>query len=253
MKKTKAVKERTDKPLAERYISMSNALARSAQGLSLSEKRAVSMALAKTDSVSGKDAVAAQFRNGWTVHLSAEEYAQEFGVSSDTAYEQLKTAADALLNRQVRTMTQTIKGLKEVKTNWCGQCTYHHGEGWVEIAFTHQISPHLLGLRSKFISYKLKQVGALRSIYSWRLFECLQSWGSKGMWSPDIEEFCHAMEVPKGLADFGQIRRRVIEPALKELREKDNQLIDLVLKKAGRKVTGLVFTYRPNPQGQLPI
>jgi plasmid replication initiation protein len=253
MKKTIVVKERTGKPLAERYVSMSNALARSAQGLTLSEKRVVAMALAKTDTKSNSDKVRAQFREGWTVHLSADEYANEFGLTHDAAYLQLKSAADNLLKRQVRTMTQTIKGVKEVKTNWCGQCIYHHGEGWVEIAFTTQISPHLLDLKSKFTTYKLQQVSALRSVYSWRLFECLKSWGDKGRWSPDIEEFMHAMDAPPSLSDFGQVKRRIIDPALKELREKDNQLIDLVLKKAGRKVTGLVFTFQSNPQGQLPL
>jgi plasmid replication initiation protein len=253
MKKINHVKERTDKPLAERYISMSNAIARSAQGLKLSEKRVVSMALAKTDSVPAKDAIQAQWKNGWTVHLTAEEYANEFNIDARTAYDQLKDAADNLLKRQVRTMTQTIRGLKETKTNWCGQCTYHHGEGWVEIAFTSQIAPHLLGLRTKFVSYQLKQASALRSIYSWRLFECLKSWGDKGKWSPEIEEFCYAMDIPKSFSDFGQIRRRVIEPALKELREKDNQLIDLVLRKSGRKVIKLEFTCKPNPQGNLDL
>jgi len=253
MKKANHIKERTDKPLAERYVSMSNALARSAQGLKLSEKRVVSMALAKTDSVPAKDAIQAQWKNGWTVHLTADEYANEFNIDARTAYDQLKDAADNLLKRQVRTMVQTVKGLKETKTNWCGQCTYHHGEGWVEIAFTPQIAPHLLGLRTKFVSYKLEQAGALRSIYSWRLFECLKSWGNKGKWSPDIDEFCHAMDVPKSLTDFGQIRRRVVEPALKELREKDNQLIDLALIKSGRKVIKLKFTFRPNPQGALDL
>ena len=253
MKKANHIKERTDKPLEDRYVSMSNALARSAQGLKLSEKRVVSLALAKTDSVSAKDAAQAQWKNGWTVHLTADEYASAFNIDARTAYDQLKDAGDNLLNRQVRTMVQTIKGMKETKTNWCGQCTYHHGEGWVEIAFTPQIAPHLLGLRTKFVSYKLEQASALRSIYSWRLFECLHSWGDKGKWSPAIEEFCYAMDVPKSLTDFGQIRRRVIEPALKELREKDNQLIDLVLKKSGRKVIKLEFTYKPNPQGKLDL
>lgn len=254
MNARKPVVERTDKPLAERYVSMSNALARSAQGLTLSEKRVVAIALAKTDTKSNSDKVRAQFREGWTVHLSADEYANEFGLTHDAAYLQLKSAANNLLKRQVRTMTQTIKGIREVKTNWCGQCTYHHGEGWVEIAFTSQISPHLLDLKSKFTTYKLQQVSAMRSVYSWRLFECLKSWGDKGKWSPDIEEFVHAMDVPETYrSNFKDIRVRVIEPALKELREKDNQLIELELKKAGRKVTGLVFTFRPNPQGQLEL
>jgi plasmid replication initiation protein len=254
MKAKNHVAERTDKPIAERYVSMSNALARSAQGLKLSEKRVVAMALAKTDSVPARDAVNAQFKNGWTVKLTAEEYVDVYGIDARTAYDQLKTAAKSLLRRQVKTMTQSQKGLKEVETNWCGQCTYHHGEGWVEIAFTPQIAPHLLGLRSKFVTHKLQQVSALRSIYSWRLFECLKSWGDKGIWSVDIDKFNHAMEVPNSfLANFGMVRRNVLEPALKELREKDSMVIDLELKKAGRKVTGLVFKFNPNPQGRLDL
>lgn len=252
MKAKNHMPERTDVAIPERYINMSNALARSAQGLKLSEKRIVALALAKTDSVSMQSASAAQRNNGWTVRISAEEYAETYCVDADTAYSQIKSGAMDLFKRHVKTMTNTPKGLKEVFTNWCGQCIYHHGEGWAEIAFTPQIAPHLLGLRSKFVSYKLKQASALRSIYAWRLFECLQSWGNKGVWSVPIDKFNHAMEVPpSSLKNFGILRLKVIEPALKELREKENMLIDLEIQKAGRKVTGLVFKFKQNEQRQL--
>lgn len=242
MKKYSHLTERTNKSLHDRFISMSNALARSAQGLTLSEKRVVALALVKTDSVPEQDAINAMQNNGWNVKLTAEEYSIIYNLDTRTAYDQIKMAADKLLCRQVKTMQQTPKGAKEIKTNWCGQCTYHHGEGWVEIAFTPQISPHLLGLREKFTSYQLKQASALRSIYSWRLFECLQSWKSKGVWSPTIEEFSFAMEAPESCRkNFGQMRLRIIDPALKELQEKDHKHIELELKKSGRKVTGLVF------------
>jgi plasmid replication initiation protein len=235
---------RTDKPLPERYVSMSNALARSAQGLRLPEKRALSLALAKTDSVPAKDLVMAG-KAGWVVKLTAEEYAETFQVSAVESYVQLKAAAKNLIKRQVRTMTNTPRGLKEVETNWCGQCTYHHGEGWVEIAFTPQISPHLLALRTKFTSYQLKQASALRSIYAWRLFECLQSWKKKGVWSPTVEEFNRAMDVPPSLLkNFGQVTRRVIAPAVKELREKDSFIVDVELVKSGRKVISLVLKFK---------
>lgn len=246
--------ERTDVAIPERYVSMSNALARSAQGLKLSEKRVVALALAKTDSMSMQSASTAQRSNGWTVRISASEYIETYDVDADTAYSQLKSAAKSLRGRFVRTLTQAPKGIIETETNWCGQCKYHNGEGWVEIAFTPQIAPHLLGLRSKFTSYKLKQASALRSIYAWKLFENLQSWGKVGVWSVDIDKFSHAMEAPETCKkNFGQMRLRVIEPALKELREKDNMSIELELKKAGRKVTGLVFKFNPNPQGKLDL
>ena len=249
--KVRRMKPRTDIAIPDRYVSMSNALARSAQGLSLSEKRVVSLALALTDSVSSKELIFSG-KEGWSVKLNASDYAETYEVDLDTSYSQLKTAGKHLMKRTVRTLANSPRGLKEVETNWCAQCTYHHGEGWIEIAFTPQIAPHLLGLRSKFTSYKLKQASALRSIYSWRLFECLQSWKSKGAWVVELDEFQRLMDAPASLRkDFGRLRARVLEPALKELREKDRLIIDLELQRAGRKITGLTFRFREDPQLKL--
>lgn len=249
-----SIPERTVKPIQERFVSMSNALARSAQGLRLSEKRVVSLALAKTDSRSLKDLNLAKMARGFKAKLTAAEYAESYDIDSDTAYDQLVAAGKYLMRRQVRTLESTRKGLKEVETNWCGRCTYHHGEGWIEISFTEEITPHLLGLRKAFTSYKLNQASALRSIYSWRLFECFQSWKTTGVWSPTIEEFHQAMEAPETCRNnFGQLRLKVIEPALKELREKDNMDINYELEKAGRKVVGLIFRFQKNAQGALDL
>lgn len=227
---------------------MSNGLARSAHGLSLAEKRVVAVGLAKTDSMSSQALVSAA-KYGWSVRITALEYAKEFDVSADAAYLQLKEAGDNLLKRQVRTVVETGKGLRETKINWCGQVVYHHGEGWIEIAFTHFIAPHLLALRTNFLQYKLKQTNALRSVYTWRLMEAVLSWRDKKTkvctWAPSIDEFCHAMEVPdtyKG--DFGQLRRRVIDPAIKELKAKNDMDIEWEARKSGRKVVGLFFTYK---------
>ena len=56
---------------------------------------------------------------------------------------------------------------------------------------------------------------------------------------------------PSYQKDFGAIRRRVIEPAIEELVEKDNLIITLELIKSGRKVIGLDFKFKDNPQGKL--
>ena len=176
-------------------------------------------------------------------------------MSLDAAYQQMKAAGDHFLKRIVRRLETDHKGrIIEHKSNWLSGTTYHHGEGWVEVRFSYEVAPHLLGLRSKFTSYKLKQASALRSVYAWRLFECLQSWKGKGVWSPTVEEFAFAMEAPETCRkNFGQMRLRIIDPALKELREKNNLEINLELKKSGRKVTDLVFTFQQNPQRQLPL
>ncbi len=109
----------------------------------------------------------------------------------------------------------------------------------MRFTFTPEVAPELL---------------ALRSIYAWRLFECLQSWKDKGRWTPTLDEFRTAMDAPESCReDFFNLRARIIQPAVNELRTKDNLLIDWQPVKSGQRYVGLVFTFRPDPQGRLAI
>lgn len=239
-----------EQSLAELQVNMSNALTRSAHSLSLAEKRIVAACIAKTDQMPNMTQV--RQRGAWLVRLSAADYAEAFDVDINTAYEQLHDASENLFNRYIRTTRKTRKGIEEYKFRWVGGVKYHKGEGWVELDWWHEVVPHLFGLRREFTSYKLKQASALRSKHSWRLFELFQSWQGEGRYRPTIEEFCLAMDVPESyLKNFKEVRRRVIEPAVNELIEKNNMLITWTTQNAGRKVVGLDFKFRENPQRQL--
>lgn len=249
-----------DKAVGDMWVNMSNALARASHSLSLSEKRIISAALGQTDSLPAKSLMLGQ-NQGWKVKLTASDYATTFDVSMDTAYDQLKSASDVLFERYIRLVDKTPRGPKERKFRWVSGVTYHHGEGWVELNFTPEVAPHVLALRRNFTTYKLKQAAAYRSIFTWRLMECFMSWTDSkkhpagvmcGRYSPDIEEFQKAMDAPEScLTDYAQLRRRVIEPAVKELREKGNLLIEWEPERKGRKVTKLHFVFKPNPQQSL--
>lgn len=253
MSKEKRMQPRTDVAIPDRYISMSNALARGAQGLNLGQKRIISMGMAMTDSIPAKDLLDGS-RNGWTVRFSAADYAETFEVDIHTAYDQMKTASRSLLRKLWTTQRMDGRTLVTTQGQWLSLAEYRKNEGVIDIKFHEKVAPHLLGLRSKFTSYKLKQTAALRSIYSTRLFECLCSWKEKGRWVVDIEEFQKIMEAPASCTkDFFNLRQRIIEPAVKELRDKDNFEIEWVPVKSGRKVSGLCFTFRQNPQQQLPL
>jgi plasmid replication initiation protein len=240
----------SEQPLAELQVNMSNALTRSAHSLSLAEKRIVAACIAKTDQIPNMTAV--RQRGAWLVRLSAADYAETFGVDLNTAYDQLQAASKNLFRRYIRTTRKTRKGIEIYEFRWVGGVKYHKGEGWVELDWWHEVVPHLFGLRKEFTSYKLKQTSALRSKHSWRLFELLQSWQDTGLYQPTIEEFCMAMDVPESYTkDFKSIRIRVIEPAVKELIQKNNMLITWETQNAGRKVIGLSFKFQPNPQQSL--
>lgn len=243
------VRESHELPANKLQVTMSNALANAAQGLSLAEKRVMMFAISKLDSFR---------RDGGTpngiIKLTAHEYATEFGVDPDTAYTQLRTAGDAIFERHIRFFEESRRGLKEIRIRWVSRAEYHKGEGWISLRFTPDVQPHLTAIENKFTTYKLAQASALRSLYSWRLLELLSQNKGLGFRQIGLDEFHHSMETPEGYkANFKTLRQRVLEPAVKELTEKDGWLIEWHPIKTGRKVTALRFEFKRDPQGKLEL
>ncbi|WP_211488914.1 replication initiation protein, partial [Escherichia coli] len=89
----------------------------------------------------------------------------------------------------------------------------------------------------------------LRSVHSWRLLELFEQMNTNkennGWLSISLEDFHHAMESPDSYkTTFGLLRKYMIEPAVKELTEKDHWMIDWKPIKKGRKVVRLEFWFR---------
>lgn len=239
----------------DRWVTMSNALTRAGHGLTLAEKRMIVWAVGVLDSrrVLKPGEVP-------TTRIVAADYAKEFGVDLDTAYDQLQSAAKTLYNRSITFYEPAHKRNgkplppTQVQMRWVGQVHYQDGEGWVELSWWPKLLPHLLGLKRQFTSYQLKQASALRSVYSWKLLELLTRFESTGWAEYTIEDFAASMDATeKQRENFANIRRKIIEPAVKELTEKDGWLIQWQPIKAGRKVKAVRFTFMRNPQQSLPF
>jgi plasmid replication initiation protein len=247
-----------ERAAGERWVTMSNALTRAGHSLSLAEKRVVMLAVSKLDSMK-------IMRPGEvlpSVKITALEYAETYGLdpASGVAYEALKDAAKNLFERKLTFFEPAYKRngkpLKPIRTDmrWVGRCQYHEGEGWVQLAWWPELVPSLVGLRKQFTTYQLQQASALRSAYSWRLLELLTRFKSSGVAEYTIEDFATSMDATeKQRENFAAIRRKIIEPAVKELTEKDGWLIQWEPIKAGRKVKAVRFTFQRNPQGLLPL
>jgi len=234
----------------ERHVTLSNVLIRAAQGLSLSEKRIMSACISQLDSRRRPDPY-----KPLTVKLHAHDYAETFGVHPDTAYDELQSAAKVLRDRLIRYENpKASKHTRIVEMRWVGRVTYAKGEGWLELAFWHEVVPHLVMLREKFTTYRLSQAAGLRSLYSWRMLELLMQFKSTGLLRIPIEQFWDAVEAPASCRkDFFNLRNRVIDPAVKELKEKDGLKIEWDRVKEGRKVVGLEFRFTRDPQGALDL
>lgn len=242
-----------DRPAGDRWISMSNALTRAGHGLTLAEKRIVAHAASKLDS-------RRLLRPGEVpeTRLTAAEYAETFGVDLTTAYEALQSAAKALYERSITFYEAAHHrrgkplSVTKVQMRWVGSVKYHEKEGWVELHWWPRLLPHLTGLKKQFTSHQLKQASALRSIYSWRLLELLTRFEATGWAEYTVEDFAASMDATeKQQADFAKLRTKIIEPAVKELQEKDGWLIQWKPIKAGRKVKAIRFDFLRDPQWRL--
>ena len=244
-----------ERPTGERWISMSNALIRAGHGLTLAEKRIVACAVSKLNSrrvlKPGEVPV---------TRITALEYAETFEVDPNTAYDQLKAGGENLIKRVITFYKPAHKRNgkplppTKVQMNWVGEAQYHDGEGRIELHWWHRLVPHLLGLKRQFTSYQLQQASALRSAYSWKLLELLTRFESTGWAEYDIEDFATSMDATeKQRQDFAKLRTKIIEPAVKELIEKDGWLIQWQPIKAGRKVKAVRFDFRRDDQLRLPL
>ena len=246
-----------DIPPGERWVSMSNALTRAAHGLTLGEKRIIMAAVSKLDSFK----MPAPGQHIPTTKITAAEYAELAGCEGPAAYEALQTAAKNLYNRSIVIFKPSfVRGNQKIGDKgtvtymrWVGRADYHEKEGWIELDWWYEVVPHLMGLRKNFTSYQLQQANALRSIYSWRLLELLMRFKSTGTAYYTIEDFCASMEATdKQRTDFAAIRRKIIEPAVKELQEKDGWLIQWQPINAGRKVKAVQFSFMRAPEKPIP-
>lgn len=238
--------ENQELELAQRQINISNDLTTAAHGLTLSEKRLIMGCVAKLDSV--------KLESGrYKIKMTALEFAEAFKIDPKTVYQQIKAIMARLYDRSIKRIVDTPKGKKIICHRWVSSVTYHEGEGWFELGFSHEATPYLVALRGNHTSYKLEQASSLRSIYSWRLLELLMQFKSTSLLRISIENFCHAMDVPETYRkNFKDLRNRVIDVAVKELQEKDNWLIEWKgTKRGGRKITGLEFRFKRNPQQSL--
>lgn len=230
-----------------RWITMSNALTRAGHGLTLAEKRIVMCAVSKLDSrhVCAPGEV-------HRTRITAAEYSKTFGVDPNTAYEALQSGAKHLYQRSIQFYEPAFKRNGKplpptlVTMRWVGSVKYQKGEGWVELAWWHELLPHLMGIKRQFTTYQLQQASALRSTYSWKLLELLMRFKDSGYAEYTIEDFCASMEAtPKQSANFAKVRTKMIEPAIKELQEKNGWLIQWQPIKAGRRVAALRFDFIP--------
>lgn len=206
--------------------------------ISLNEQRVVLACIAQIDS-------AKQLLVTDEFELSAKDFAAIFEVSEKRAYQALIEVTENLFNRYIviNNPSSDKPNLTKLKTRWISSIGYNKNEGKVTLQFAQKIVPYLSSLEGCFTKYELKHIGKMTSIYAIRLYELLMQWRTTGKREIEINWLKEQLELDENYNRVDNLKRRVIEPAVKDINTHSNFTVAWEQRKTGRVVTHLIFTF----------
>ena len=224
-----------------------NALINASYNLEVTEQRLILLAIIN----------ARETQQGITsdskLEIHASDYANQFNVKKETAYEALKNAVNNLFERQFSFRETTKKGVGIVRSRWVSRIKYIDDSAILEITFAPDVVPLITRLEQHFTSYQLKQVSQLTSKYAIRLYELLIAWREVGK-VPKIElsEFREKLGIAADeYKAMNHFKSRVLEPSIKQINVHTDITVSYEQHKTGRTITGFSFKFKQKQTSKL--
>jgi plasmid replication initiation protein len=191
----------------------------------------------------------------------------EFGLEKDNrAYERIKRAGIKLNDRSVRIYRDTDEGKMQFDTKIVAsvESFVNNSEGkYIDVSFHPRMKPYLLALKSKFTVYDSRNILALPSTYTIRIYELLKQYepiGNRKIDLHDLKEMIGAVEetfdgetrfIKDHYPLYGNFRQKILLKAQNDLKKHTDISFEFEPLKRGRKVVALQFyIYKNSPVGK---
>lgn len=220
-------------------VQQANALIEASQKMSLVERRLMYHVLSRINPQKPQQ----------EYELRVEDFASDFPqMNATNVYNQLKDAVADLFKRHITMITEDGK----TKIFYLIQeQEYVNREGYLKIKFSDSTMPLIFDLKEKFTTMVLEKFKTLNSTYSLKLYELLYQYKNQGWRQISIDDFRFFFSCIDTYADFKELRRSVIEPAVKEVSEKTDILVQVEYLRTGRFVTSMKFIFIEKTDGQI--
>lgn len=192
--------------------------------------------------------------------FSIVDYARTCGFDTGGKfYNDVKTTLKSLRDKS---MWLTLPDGSETTVGWLAKATINKKSGIAKIKIDEDLAPYLFDLKTKFLSYGLKNILNMKSQYSIRLYELLKSYHDMKIgqidrrkaverdiapqetyWTVELDELKKRLMVEniKTYNNFKDFRKKVLEVAQKEINELTDINISFEPITQGRKVVQIRF------------
>jgi len=230
--------------MSELIAYKSNALIEASYKLTLQEQRLLLICIGK---INPRDE-----SNQKLFQVTSTDFYLAFpDMGKSNAERHLREAIDKLAERwiyiQNNNERRRIRWIQE-------EAEYFDGEGKIEIVFSESIMPYLTQLQGQFTKIVIKNVSALKSVYSIRLYELLMQFKVIGDRIINLNDFRSMLGLDEDkYTSFKSLNQWVIKPAVKELNQKSNLSVTVDSVKKGRSVFALHFHFKEDQQIKMSI
>ncbi len=251
-----AVPKKSDLKKSEVLVAKSNKLVEAAYRLDLVELRIIMMAIhiGRVNDLlaSGEDRDLCA-----PIRIEASLFTHHFPMGENAVYEQIKGGVKSLLRKPLSAI-EAINGKPcPVDIPWFAKAAYMKKEAAIEIEFNRHILPYISRLSSEFTEYRLEKIGRLTSAHAVRMYEMLAQYLSLGKREIEIDWLKKTLMIEKEYPEIYDLKKRVIEPSVKQINELTDLNVNYVQKKRGRVITSLLFTIEMKashqPKPRLPL
>ena len=176
------------------------------------------------------------------------------GSKSNDLYSRAEEICEKLLGQKIRVRERTPSGNRKYKGyNLMSACEYVEGSGRIRAKFNPDMRPFLLELKRRFTMYRLQFVMQLSTPYAIRFYEIIKMREDLRFVRIPIEELREILCVENKYERFTDLKKYVIEPARKEIKDKCDVYFTYRVEREGRTPKRVNLMIHPNDDIDPPV
>jgi len=178
----------------------------------------------------------------YLVKISRKELLEVVGLDTDKDFRNIKNACKALNEKVLMIEDITTKTFKS--SSFVTQTEL--SKGVLTLGFYGTVVPFINKLKKSFTSYDLLQTKQFTGKYTIRFYELIKQYETIGKRTLLISDLRKMFQLENKYQKHAEFRRKTIDTAHKELKEKSDLYFDYKQNKQGRSVVSITLTIKLN-------